>query len=199
MSIGNCTELAYELWLGKNSCPIFQVVKTSSMLRCHLFLVRVGYHYGGDGETILSLDAQNTAAFVRDELACVTNFLLPISCIKFEWVHESPLLEEHRQIKEYIEPIRLILRRIVFGYRVRKRARLSLLKAKGKESTVSPGAAIGLNKFVRCDEHGTSEIAEEETISKAGSGNASEGVASAPYSSLAAKSVKKSKGACFVL
>ena len=42
--------------------------------------VRAAYAAGGDCESDVRVDVRNLAAFVRDPVACVTCFLLPLSC-----------------------------------------------------------------------------------------------------------------------
>ena len=42
--------------------------------------VRAAYAAGGDCESDVRVDVRNLAAFVRDPAACVTCFLLPLSC-----------------------------------------------------------------------------------------------------------------------
>ncbi len=39
---------------------------------------RMGYFYGGDGQSQMKYDLRNAAGFIRDAAATVTNFLLPI-------------------------------------------------------------------------------------------------------------------------
>ena len=42
--------------------------------------VRAAYAAGGDCESDVRVDVRNLAAFVRDPAACVTCFLLPLTC-----------------------------------------------------------------------------------------------------------------------
>lgn len=44
---------------------------------------RLGYFYGGDGESQLKIDLRGAAGFVRHQAACITNFLLPIKVLQY--------------------------------------------------------------------------------------------------------------------
>lgn len=39
---------------------------------------RMGYFYGGDGQSVMRYDLRDAAGFVRDAGAVMSNFLLPI-------------------------------------------------------------------------------------------------------------------------
>ncbi|KAL6764809.1 hypothetical protein V8C86DRAFT_3201644 [Haematococcus lacustris] len=71
-------------------------------LALSLTALRLGYFFGGDGESLLKVDVRGAAGFVRLHGACVTNFLLPIQNLALTWSLQLPRHAESLQLFRYI-------------------------------------------------------------------------------------------------